>query len=201
MKYLAKVSSQSFYCISTGLASLAFFLLLNSKFIHVTKLSVHFSLWQIFENPRRSLFNIQHFYLDMSMDMQRSTLKTVKSLATVKGRETNRKRRNPITLSAWTAATTVYFGECPSLPTYLCLQSGTCYGALQNTVINILNCQRIVIPWRWEPFFFSSFFSLIFWSLISYLASYPPFSWLHTTNNNLLILSKLQWSKFYKLHS
>lgn len=47
------------------------------------------------------------------MDMQRSTLKRVKSLATVKERVKNRRKRNPITLSAWTVATTAYFGEFP----------------------------------------------------------------------------------------
>lgn len=50
----------------------------------------------------------------MSMDMQRNTLKRAKSLALVKRRVRNRRKRNAIILSAWTAATSVYFGECPS---------------------------------------------------------------------------------------
>lgn len=61
------------------------------------------------------------------MDMQRNTLKTAKSLAVVKRRVRNRKKRNLIILSAWTAATTAYFGKCPS--TYLFLQSVTHCGA------------------------------------------------------------------------
>lgn len=52
--------------------------------------------------------------IDMSMGMQRNTLKRAKSLVLVKRRVRNRRKRNPIILSAWTAATTVYSGECPS---------------------------------------------------------------------------------------
>lgn len=49
----------------------------------------------------------------MSMDMLRSTLKRAKVLALVKGKVTNKRRRKPIIVFAWTAVASVYFGECP----------------------------------------------------------------------------------------
>lgn len=50
----------------------------------------------------------------MSMDMQRNTLKRPRSLVFVKRSVRNRRKRNTIILSAWTAATTAYSGKCPS---------------------------------------------------------------------------------------
>lgn len=47
----------------------------------------------------------------MSMGMRRNTLKRTKAPAFVKGRGKNRRKIKPIILSAWTAATSVYFGE------------------------------------------------------------------------------------------
>lgn len=52
------------------------------------------------------------FLIDMSMGMQRNTLKRIKSFVLVKGRVRNMKKRKSIILFAWTAAATVCFGKC-----------------------------------------------------------------------------------------
>lgn len=46
------------------------------------------------------------------MVMQRNTLKRATASVFVTKRVKSKRRTKPLILSAWTAATTVYFGEC-----------------------------------------------------------------------------------------
>lgn len=114
--------------------------------------------------------------------MQRNTLKRAKSLALAKRRVRNRRGRNPIIRSAWTAATTAYFGECPSWPTYLYQRSETHYGALpksshKNLLTVNTDCYGVVKGTK----------CLFLIKVISYFASDSTFFWFYSTNYHMLI--------------
>lgn len=91
---------------------------------------------------------------DMWMGMQRSTLKRVKSMATVRRRVRNRRKKDHPMLSAWTAATLACFGECTSSLRHL----PPCDSWMPA-------CWQLVIlkrPWKWNDHF-QSYIDYIFY--------------------------------------